>query len=614
MDFSGAQRGAHAEAYADAIISTIPHFSQLSQAAQDAERKQLVLEAEKGELGCQVHFWRSADQVRKTHSLIPPESATIFEKILRELVSPVTTSERFDEALLLLKTTFPAIKHWISWWERRPIASMIFPAKSSVDPDLAAKAPSTTNPIEHQHSLLHHAVGKDQDLVPGIEKLYLHMREMENKYNAIKGMSLNKSTTNIGRCLNFITEGHFNAGAVRNRRPPKPPVYELNDGRPPDTIAALAVAEMELGSPVMSPFPPATPFVYSPRMLQSFKWASPNSCFFDTPLELWFRAFALWPGPERVDFLKYLPSSSALAKFFYIFQRRLLWIESNSPDLVGDYDFSLCQSHARALIFDRWKLYASRDMYGNATSWLLHAIQVSLSVFTLYSPHQFLPKDSGTSLNVQLNFRLEHLLSGMCPAGHQSLVSLHGIPLVLPLNHFDLRVARAKFGPTTSLTEYFSTAMPRIFTGTNMIGGSALVHSLPARRCTHNECLAQFQSHNIETRWPRILHINPDTGSQPALPMTRAFTVSDGTGNSVGYRLVGTMSFDSDRQHYTAKIMIDDQSFRYDGMYRGGALVPLGSLDMMCVPDSSAVMWVYHRTSSIDAVRLRLTLLSTFMC
>ncbi|KAJ7866271.1 hypothetical protein B0H14DRAFT_3594646 [Mycena olivaceomarginata] len=98
-----------------------------------------------------------------------------------------------------------------------------------------------------------------------------------------------------------------------------------------------------------------------------------------------------------------------------------------------------------------------------------------------------------------------------------------------------------------------------------------------------------------------ILTLFRYTGSQPALPMTRAFTVSDGTGNSVGYRLVGTMSFDSDRQHYTAKIMIDDQSFRYDGMYRGGALVPLGSLDMMCVPDSSAVMWVYHRTSSIDA-------------
>ncbi|KAJ7831602.1 hypothetical protein B0H14DRAFT_2592550 [Mycena olivaceomarginata] len=301
--------------------------------------------------------------------------------------------------------------------------------------------------------------------------------------------------------------------------------------------------------------------------------------------ELWFRAPALWSVPERVDFLKSLLSHSALAKFFYIFQRRLLWIESSSSDFASNYDFSLCQSQARLMIFDRWKLYKSRDMYGNATSWLHHAIQ-----------------DCGTSISVQLDFKLEHLLSGTCPSRHLSLVALHGIPIVLPLNHFDLRVARAKFGPTTSRTEYFATAIPWIFMGSNMISGSALVHSLPAPRCKHMDCLAQFQPQDIETRWPRILHINPDTGSQPTLPITRAFTVSDGSGRSVGYRMVGTMSFDSERQHYTAKIMIDNQSFSYDGLCRGGALVPLGSLDMMFLPDPCAVMWLYHRTSTAHTV------------
>ncbi|KAJ7768047.1 hypothetical protein B0H14DRAFT_3895019 [Mycena olivaceomarginata] len=361
MDFSGAQRGAHAEAYADAIISTMPHFSLLSQEAQDAERHQLVLEAEKGELGCHVHFWRSADQ-----------SAGTFEKSLRELLSPMTTSARFDEVVSMLKSTFPAIKHWLSWWERRPIASMIFPAKSSVDPALAAKAPSTTNPVEHQHSLLHHAVGKDQELIPGIEKLFLHVREMENKYNAIK-------------------EGHFNAGNARNRRPQKAPVYAENDGRAPDTVAALAAAAAAEANAVPA-LPVPAPHLdlatqYSPRLLQSFRWDSPNSCFVDTPLELWFRAFALWSATERVDFLKSLPSHSALAKFFYIFQRRLLWIESSSSDFASNYDFSLCQSQARLMIFDRWKLYKSRDMYGNATSWLHHAIETIRSIDEVISAH-----------------------------------------------------------------------------------------------------------------------------------------------------------------------------------------------------------------------------------
>ncbi|KAJ7654255.1 hypothetical protein B0H17DRAFT_387032 [Mycena rosella] len=147
MDFSGAQRGAHAEEYADAIISITPGFAGLSKEAQAAERRNLVIEAEEAEVGCEVHFWRSADHVKKTHSLVPPELANTFEKSLRELLSPKTTSERFDSVILTLKATFPAIKNWVGWWERRSIASMIFPAKSAVDPALAAKVPSTSNPL-----------------------------------------------------------------------------------------------------------------------------------------------------------------------------------------------------------------------------------------------------------------------------------------------------------------------------------------------------------------------------------------------------------------------------------------------------------------------------------
>lgn len=188
MDFLPAQRGGHAEEYADAVISTIPGFISLSAEAQAAQRRHLLLEAQKAEVGCETHFWRSGDRIIKTHSLVPPASAHIYRNGLRELLSASTTSERFDEVIQMLKTTFPATKGWISWWERPHTASMIFPAKSLVSRELAAKVPSTSNPIEHQHSLLHHAVGKDQELLPGIEKLYLHVREMEKKYEAIKGL------------------------------------------------------------------------------------------------------------------------------------------------------------------------------------------------------------------------------------------------------------------------------------------------------------------------------------------------------------------------------------------------------------------------------------------
>ncbi|KAJ7842638.1 hypothetical protein B0H14DRAFT_3456690 [Mycena olivaceomarginata] len=75
MDFSGAQRGAHAEEYADAVISTMPHFSQLSPEAQDAERRALIREVEEAETS------RTFNEVVSTYtkaltiySAIPPPS------------------------------------------------------------------------------------------------------------------------------------------------------------------------------------------------------------------------------------------------------------------------------------------------------------------------------------------------------------------------------------------------------------------------------------------------------------------------------------------------------------------------------------------------------------
>ncbi|KAJ7680004.1 hypothetical protein B0H14DRAFT_2655499 [Mycena olivaceomarginata] len=398
---------------------------------------------------------------------------------------------------------------------------MIFPAKSSADPELAAKAPSTTNPIEHQHSLLHHAVGKDQELLPGIEKLFLHVREMENKYNAIK-------------------DGHFDASEARNRRPPKPPVYGENDGRPPDTIAALAAATATgvEPSPALVHAAPNPPINYSPRLLQSFKWESPNSCFFDSPLEVWFRAFSLWSAAERVQFLASLPSASALAKFFHIFQRRLIWIsKGRNVDIHGIRDLSLYQLHARMLIFSRWKLYNGKHEYGNATSWLSYAI-----------------RDSGTSTDVQLHFRIAHFVVEACPSGHSSLVGLNGpVADVLSINLFDLQVARAISGTEASLTEYFANCTPRNLEG-NETSGTYLVHSQPAPICTAPDCPNHFQPEFIETRWPKLLQINPDTGAQPRLALARTFTVSDYQG-MVTYELT-SRTFNEVVSTYTKALTI----------------------------------------------------------
>jgi hypothetical protein len=43
--------------------------------------------------------------------------------------------------------------------------------------------------------------------------------------------------------LKYPLDGHFDAANPKNRRPAKPPVWAENDGRAPDTIAALAAVE-----------------------------------------------------------------------------------------------------------------------------------------------------------------------------------------------------------------------------------------------------------------------------------------------------------------------------------------------------------------------------------
>jgi hypothetical protein len=240
MDFSGAQRAAHAEEYADAIISTMqPAFSQLAQAAQDVQRKVLVEEAKTAQVGCDLHFSRSAVRLKKNGAIIPPEAVDTFDGGIRRMLSKNTTPGEIAETVNMLKATFPRIVGWINWWLRPPIASMIFPALSVVNPELADKVPSTTNPIEHQHSLLHHATGTDMDLVQGAENIWLHVRELEKQYDAIKGMiPILRVIAPLKHGVG-TSAGHFNAVPPRTYRPPRPQQWEPNDGRAPDTVAAL---------------------------------------------------------------------------------------------------------------------------------------------------------------------------------------------------------------------------------------------------------------------------------------------------------------------------------------------------------------------------------------
>lgn len=112
-------------------------------------------------------------------ALVPREKKEKFMEMLYIMTAKSTTPELFQTTIDQIKLMFPHIHGWLEWWLRPTIASMIFPAKSSIDPALAEKVPSTSNPIEAQHSNLHSAVGKDHDALTGVHKLYLHVKERE---------------------------------------------------------------------------------------------------------------------------------------------------------------------------------------------------------------------------------------------------------------------------------------------------------------------------------------------------------------------------------------------------------------------------------------------------
>ena len=158
--------------------------------AQKAERDSYLQEAQQAESGCDFHFWQSGKRLMQNGSLIPPEKAENFQGLLWTMTGKSTSLVGFNDAVATIQRSFPHINSWLSWWLRGPIASMTFPGRSAVDPDVADQIPSTANEAEHSHSLLHHTVGKDHDLIPGIKNLFLHVKELEKQYEAISGRSL----------------------------------------------------------------------------------------------------------------------------------------------------------------------------------------------------------------------------------------------------------------------------------------------------------------------------------------------------------------------------------------------------------------------------------------
>ena len=308
MDFSSAQILAHSVEYADILMSLMAGAKELSSEAYQVQRQHYINQANEMQIGCEIHFLRSGKRLMQNGALIPKDHQKDFIQILNTLTSSTTSLNHFDHCIEQLHSKFPQIDGWLAWWLHPKIASMIFPAKSTVDPNLAKAVPSTSNPVEGQHANLHYAQGTDFDALAGVHNLFLYIKQRESQYSA-------------------ILEGHLNTPkAMRTNPCPKHHVHwDENDGRAPDTESALAknvgqgsvslsqsIVSGDLASVQSSLIPKS-------RLMRSYIWDN-NSCFFDGGLELWFRMFHRSSGVERKEMLATLPPGTPLQQIFSHYQ------------------------------------------------------------------------------------------------------------------------------------------------------------------------------------------------------------------------------------------------------------------------------------------------------
>lgn len=297
---------------------------------------------------------------------------------------------------------------------------------------------------------------------------------------------------------------------------------------------------------------------------------------------------------------------------FFHFKRRLKWIYDPLGDGVdGQRELGLVQTLVRHIIFNKWTLYSRPDDYGCAITWLNHAIKVSCPLYHSQLCSIGCCQDSRTNAAVQLYFGLQHTLLHRCPEGHVSRVVASNPESMFQFNDHDLRITRAVHGSHITMTDYFQHLIPRRRIG-NDANGTTVLHTLPSSTCLHSNCKVQADLMAIETSWPQILQIIPESRAasedmlktQKWIQLDRKFTIPDQKGNGVEYQLVGRVCFHSN-QHFTSDIMLENRLFLYNDMFNKGKLVDIGDSTLFDTQDDRCVLLTYHRTSSLGKVRTR---------
>ncbi|EMD39282.1 hypothetical protein CERSUDRAFT_122698 [Gelatoporia subvermispora B] len=551
MDFSAAQIKAHQEEYVETMITRIEGWNSLTEGAKVLQRTRLFEEAQ------------------------------------------------FDAAVTELRATFANIKAWIDWWIRPAVASMIFPAKSKISPEHAAEIPLTSNAVETQHSLLHHATGTGQDLVVGIECLVLHVEEMEQHYSSILAGEVKAETR------------------LASARPSTRVTFADNDGRAPDTAAILHAAQAAKGTrykqsrnttktktkpttqivPGASVVPsPGPTQAFTERELMSYPWED-NSCYIDNLLDMFFRSYGLLPQEARRQHLSALEATnpdSPLTLLYQHYQTRLEWICAGSDD--NGEGVSILES-GRSIICDVinnvWKLYEKPDAMGCTVTWFNRLVRTI------------------DDTNIRLFFGPQHFLIFRCSIGHESVeAACQPLADAISLLPYDIMLTRMQLEQDNiDLADYFSHAIPRRPIGKHA-HGTTMLHTSHERQC--GQCLEEGHSGSsmvlkiIRTAWPQTLRILPETHADTPetyahrdpvkFPLSWSIKGLRSLGDQstdVTYLLVGRVLYRN--RHFTAQMRLSNSAFLYDSVKNGGRLTSIGDDAMLQQPTSEVSLALYHR-------------------
>ncbi|EAU85328.2 hypothetical protein CC1G_07598 [Coprinopsis cinerea okayama7 len=570
FDFAQPEHAAHAESFVEAKIRVFSNWHQLTPEAQAIQKAEWLKTAERYQIGCRVHFKRSANRIQSSHSLVPPENGASFMSKVHQLVSTKTSLESFNSIVDELAKTYPRIVGWLGWWLRSRIASLIFPAKSAVDPDLRKKVPNSSNVIESIHHLTNHAVGKGHDIIEGAQGLLLHSRELQAQHQA-------------------ILVGHNDPLPARAPKQPTRraiPVDDSENGRAPDTVERLGLVpsvpqQSVTGSEAIPPLE-----------LIAYRWNGKNSCFWDVALELWYRAYSCWPEREAEKIrllLKETAKNSFLTWLIFHFHNRRQSLKSNNRNSLKR-DLFTGQGMTEFYIFDKWRLLNPGD-YGTPTLWLTHAVQ-----------------DSSPPLPTQQHFGIQQVIFSRCSHGHAHTFYDPTTPIVPhTVSIAFVHALTLEYGRQISIGDYLSRWIPNRHSYTTPLH---IHHSVS--KCNHEGC--SKDSHFVEAviYWPMILSLSVEgvrepgtTGASatayPSRPVwDNTIEIEDDDGK-VTYELVGRAIYDRRRQHYTSQVRFRNKCFEYDDISMNGShpsLVESPDMGLLQSKVPEAPLYVYHRTST----------------